>query len=224
MMNKLFFPSKDFNLLFFIFWILSVIVLFSTNRGDVELFMNRHSFPLLDKPVYYLTFLGHGTFAVIILIIMLFKNYYYSFYLFFTLLLVTIFSNLFKRFFFLDYLRPMWNFYYDDYSRVLYDAPVNYLRSFPSGHAMTAFALVAILALIIDKRNSTLWLFFLAILVSISRVYLLQHYFSDIVWGAIFGYLAATLGYHITELLFRKKKEKYFKASLITDLRHLVSK
>ncbi len=225
MMNKFFkvFPTKEFNILFFVFWVFSVVVLLFTNRGDVEILINKTSISAFDKPFYFLTFLGHGTFAVIVLIILMLKNYYHSFYMFFSLLFVTIFSNLFKRLFFLQLLRPQWNFYYDDYSRVIFDAPVNYLRSFPSGHTMTIFALAAILTLIINKRNFSLVFFFIAIMVSISRIYLLQHYYTDILWGAIFGFFAAYSGYCITEFLFKKTKDKHMKSSLFKDLKRWLS-
>ncbi len=220
-MNKILkhIPGRDFLILFLLFWMTSVIVLIFTDKDDVELFINSVSSPFFDKFFYVITYLGHGTFSSIILIIMLLRNYYHSLYLFFTLILVAFFSNLFKRIFFFQHLRPMWNLYYDDLHRVIIEAPVNYLRSFPSGHAMTVFAVAFILAVIFNKRIYTYILFFVAMIVCISRIYLLQHYFADIVWGSIIGISSAYLGIIITDYFFILNKEKLLNSSLLNRLK-----
>jgi undecaprenyl-diphosphatase len=61
------------------------------------------------------------------------------------------------------------------------------LSSFPSGHAMIMFSLVPILSESFSKWKYFFWT--IAILVSLSRIYLGVHYVSDIVAGAILGYL-----------------------------------
>ena len=64
--------------------------------------------------------------------------------------------------------------------------------SFPSGHAMGAFALCAILAFLIPyKRLPALALFLLALSVAVSRVYLVQHFFKDVYAGSILGLVLA---------------------------------
>lgn len=61
-------------------------------------------------------------------------------------------------------------------------------NSFPSGHTLTAFALLGFVALSWPyKRGGALALFGLALGVGISRVYLLQHFFKDIYLGAMLG-------------------------------------
>lgn len=226
-MNKILkhIPGRDFLILFLLFWLTSVIVLIFIDKDEVELFINSISLPFFDKFFYWITFLGHGTFASILLILMLLKNYYHSLYLFFTLILVAFFSNLFKRIIFFQHLRPMWNLYYDDLHRVIFEAPVNYLRSFPSGHAMTVFAVAFILAVIFNKRIYTYILFLVAVIVCISRIYLLQHYFVDIVWGSLIGISSAYLGIIITEHFFILNKEKLLNSSLLNRLkqRHRIS-
>ncbi len=59
--------------------------------------------------------------------------------------------------------------------------------SFPSSHAALSFASAGIIAYFDKKR---LWFYYLvAILISYSRIYLGCHYFLDIFFGAILGYL-----------------------------------
>ncbi|MEK7096731.1 MAG: phosphatase PAP2 family protein, partial [Patescibacteria group bacterium] len=61
--------------------------------------------------------------------------------------------------------------------------------SFPSTHAATAFVAAEILAYFNKKRK---WFYFaVAILISYSRIYLGCHYFFDVVFGAIIGWLVS---------------------------------
>ncbi len=64
--------------------------------------------------------------------------------------------------------------------------------SFPSGHTMSAFALYSLLVFLLpsQKRYATI-LFTIALLVGISRIYLVQHFWPDVYVGGIVGVLLA---------------------------------
>ncbi len=57
--------------------------------------------------------------------------------------------------------------------------------SFPSGHAVTAFAMATAIAFLTPRLGAPLFL--LAVLVGLSRVVILAHYASDVVAGAALG-------------------------------------
>lgn len=61
--------------------------------------------------------------------------------------------------------------------------------SFPSGHTMAAFALYSLLTLMAGRRYERWGLAFalLAILVGISRIFLVQHFLIDVLAGAFLG-------------------------------------
>lgn len=82
---------------------------------------------------------------------------------------------------------------------------VNY--SFPSMHAAAAFSLLPIL----NKKFSKLkwfWILF-AVFVSYSRIYLGLHYLSDVIAGAIIGYIVGFM------LVYSEEKYAIFKLSMV---------
>lgn len=66
-------------------------------------------------------------------------------------------------------------------------------KSFPSGHTTAAFATMTAVFFMGDKRYS--WTAFIfAILMGISRIYLVVHFPSDVLGGIIVGFTAGCLG------------------------------
>ena len=78
-------------------------------------------------------------------------------------------------------------------------------HSFPSGHSMAAWALFTLMAAIVRKTWFSLLCLFLAVSVSISRVYLMAHFLQDVVAGAMIGF---SLGYGVF-YFYEKWQNKY---------------
>ena len=87
--------------------------------------------------------------------------------------------------------------------------------SFPSGHTSAAFASWTALRLsipqVLDKKKARLFLILtlvLAILISLSRMYVGVHYPTDILGGLVLGILYGLAGYALGKLVIRKIEEK----------------
>jgi undecaprenyl-diphosphatase len=74
-------------------------------------------------------------------------------------------------------------------------------HSFPSGHAARAF-LIAALALGLGPGWLTLLLWIWAPLVSLARVSMGVHYFSDILVGALLGIIVGLIGFEVYPVFF----------------------
>lgn len=75
--------------------------------------------------------------------------------------------------------------------------------SFPSTHATLAFALAYVLS--VQEPKLTYWLYALATLIAISRVYLGAHFPSDVLFGGLLGYVIGYATITIGKKLHPKK-------------------
>ncbi|MFK7900044.1 MAG: phosphatase PAP2 family protein [Cyclobacteriaceae bacterium] len=66
---------------------------------------------------------------------------------------------------------------------------------FFSSHASNSFVIATFSYLLLKEKRGTILLFLWATLVALSRVYLIKHYFTDVLVGAIFGSLIGYLVY-----------------------------
>lgn len=179
--------TRWFLILFFLLMIAGSLFLIISRRGELVLFINAFSNSVLDRFFLRITDLGLGGFVAICGGVLLLFNYRWSLLVLVSLAWVGIFTNIFKRLLFTGKTRPLHYFYYDDFPRFIHDVPLTYYHSFPSGHSMTIFAFCSMLAYLFGGKITAVLLFVLAVLVQVSRIYLLQHFEEDVLAGAFLG-------------------------------------
>jgi len=172
-----------------------VLLIFS--KPEIHLWINQFNSPFSDWIFKHLTFLGDGIFIILPALVLLFFSLRHFTFLIVAYFSTGLFTQILKRVFFEDVVRP--SRYFQDLSYLHLVDGVKMLsgRSFPSGHATSAFALFLCLALISTNRYLKLTCFFLAALVAFSRVYLSQHFLIDIYTGSIIGSLGTLAFYQV---------------------------
>lgn len=115
-------------------------------------------------------------------------------------LLVGVFVFLLKELVFGNIPRPTKLLGYEAFLHLLKDTSVyKECFSFPSGHTMSAFAVMSMFAYLNKSHMFQLFLFFLAFVAAYSRIYLLQHFFIDTYFGMILGFLTTIITVKIFE-------------------------
>lgn len=89
----------------------------------------------------------------------------------------------------------------------------NYVNSFPSGHTSTAFTTALLLSFIIRKKFAVYFFPLIAFLVGYSRVYLAQHFVTDVLAGSIIGIISSYAALLIHNRILKKKSERLQKPS-----------
>ncbi|NQU85160.1 MAG: phosphatase PAP2 family protein [Mariniphaga sp.] len=196
-----------FSLPFILFLFVGGVLIVILEKGEILLAFNSISNSQLDQIFLQVTKIGLGSFVAIVGALLIFYKFRWPILVFINLAWVGLFTALFKRLFFNMASRPFHYFYYDDFSRFLYDAPLSYYNTFPSGHTMTIYAICSLMAILINRKLVSLVLFLIALMVGISRIYLLQHFFIDTYFGALIGIISTLLTIWLDNKLKLKQKK-----------------
>jgi membrane-associated phospholipid phosphatase len=176
--------------------------------GDQKLFfsINQLHHPFLDRLMTVFSAFGRGDTITIVFILLLLLPYFRTKeYLLSTLLfgLLTPVINHFSKMFF-EEVRPLGIYGIERVHTVPWlDNLFN--NSFPSGHTMGAFGFCMLLHHLLPQKKwyVTIVLFLLAIGCGYSRIYLGQHFFSDVLAGSLIGVLISWLIVIGTDLIFK---------------------
>lgn len=189
---------------FVLFLLVGGIFLSVIEQGDLIFYFSDHRSDFSNLFFFYFTKLGEELVFIFAFLLLLFVKFRYALTLPLLGFSVSFTSFLSKKLFAHD--RPYLFFreagLFDQISVVDGVVLNGGANSFPSGHTMAAFALYTFLALVITRKKGTaIMLFVTALLVGISRVYLVQHFFKDIYLGAILGLLLAVLWFYLQGLV-----------------------
>lgn len=186
------------NLWFLIPWLLFVIACsyfcIAYSKVDLHLMSNQFVGGWSDTLFLILTSTGDGLIIVIAIAILLFFNTRMAIQLAIIFIITTIVAHLFKDVLMQHMYRPYYVFKHLHIQlRLVSGMYMNEVSSFPSGHSMTAFSLLAFFAFYIRQHYIKFIFCITAILIAYSRVYLSQHFLMDILAGSIIGVITVVL-------------------------------
>lgn len=176
-------------------------------KNDSFLIINKYNSSYFDYFFQYYTYLGDGIIWVPLFVYtLLFKKEFFVAILA-SLIICTILTHFLKRVVFPDELRPIGVLM--DKVHVIKNFKVHRMHSFPSGHTSTAFTLALLLAYIVHKNFWTFFFPTVAFFVGYSRVYLAQHFVTDVFAGMLVGIISAYLSLLVYQYFIKRKKEKF---------------
>ena len=173
-------------------------------QGDAILFFSDNRFAFGDFFFKYFTKLGEEPIYIFLVSLFLFIRFRLAILIPMAGFMALIISYILKTYFSHD--RPFRYFtkndFIDQINLVEGVELFNGLTSFPSGHSMSAFAVFGLVAFLFPKKRYLgILMFLFALLVAISRIYLVQHFLKDIYLGSILGVGIAMLLYHLQALV-----------------------
>ncbi len=190
-----------------LFLIIGFIGVLMGDKAKFMLWLFQHRSTPSDYFFYYVTTLGEVYGYVIFGIVLWLKSWRKMLTVPILGAIVTIVTFLLKQFF--RHERPL--LYLNE---IGWDGPLSVLgyhvvtghTSFPSGHSMAVWALCTLMAAQIRIGWFSVLCIFIAVSVSLSRVYLMVHFLQDIVAGAAIG-IALGYGVHAAYLRIMRARQ-----------------
>lgn len=184
------------NRLFFSLWLLffAVGLYFLLKLGKAVTFvdLNPYHRSTLDTVFAWITFMGDGTFTVIVFVILLIRRHWsQATQVIAAFLFSALIAQILKSFFSMP--RPKQFFSPGTYPYFIDGVTHIGFASFPSGHTTSIFALATLLAIFTKNRNLKIVYLLGGVLVGYSRIYLGQHFLGDVLMGSCIGTITAVL-------------------------------
>lgn len=179
---------------YFFLVVIALCFLLAHGKEEVSLYVNQYvGNPLVDRFFYFITYLGDGRTVAFILALILFYNVRLGLSTALSFLCSSLVANLLKYTLFDDVNRPYYYYqYFLNPKRLIHyveGVDLHIHNSFPSGHSTQAFAIL--MCLVFASKSNTwklLWLV-IALMTSFSRVYLSQHWLTDVTAGSLIGFI-----------------------------------
>lgn len=200
------------NVLFLIFYLLSVLLVIvlkmNYSKEKLHLMLTSWHNSFSDSFFSIITNIGDGVFVIIVGVLLAFYKVKNGLLIISSFLLTGSIVQILKNYVFPDARRPFLHFQNPELLHQVKDVNIHIHNSFPSGHTASAFVLFFSLSILTGKKYLQITFFFMAALVSYSRVYLSQHFIEDIYAGSAIAIFITTLLYFI---IFRKETDITYK-------------
>ena len=189
-------PANNFGIAFILAIIFAIgtgiLILVLGKNGAFQL-INRNYNESLDQFFKYFTHYGDGVMWAPLGLFCFFLKRKYFIAVLAGVIISTLLAQFLKLVVYPDELRPI-NYLSENFPVHLVDGvTIRKIHSFPSGHTTTAFTMVLIMAHLINKKAWSIILPLLALLAGYSRVYLAQHFPTDVLAGMCIGIVSALL-------------------------------
>jgi membrane-associated phospholipid phosphatase len=197
---------------YFIFLLLGAALIIANSKADTHLEFNSFHAHFFDVFFSYVTYLGDGVTAVLVVIILLSVKFRFALIAGIANIISAIITQTLKHTIFSNVVRPK-KFFEGIHDLYFVPGVENYLyNSFPSGHSTCAFSLYFSLALILENKTYKFALFVVAFLVGYSRIYLSQHFLQDVYAGSLIGVSTSLTVYYFIQ----KSNKPWLEKSLVT--------
>jgi membrane-associated phospholipid phosphatase len=189
-------PANNFGIAFILATLIAigtgVLILILGKNGSFQLINSNHT-AITDQFFKYFTHYGDGLMWTPLGIYCFFYRRKYFVAVVAGVLISTILAQFLKRVVYPDELRPI-SYLSESFPVHTVDGVLmRKIHSFPSGHTTTAFTMALIMAYIINRKTWSVILPLLALLAGNSRVYMAQHFPTDIFAGMCIGIVSAIL-------------------------------
>ena len=204
-------PTNNFGIAFILATIIAIgtgIFILAVGKNGSFQFINSNHNEIADQVFKYFTHYGDGLMWAPLGIYCFFYRRKYFITVVAGVLISTILAQFLKRVVYPDELRPISYLSEIFPVHVVDGVTMRKVHSFPSGHTTTAFAMALIMAYIINRKVWSVILPLLAFLAGYSRVYLGQHFPTDIFAGMCIGIVSAIMSLLIYRKFVRYLDEK----------------
>lgn len=202
-MRKLMWQNRWFLVPFTMFILVCITLQLLYTKPQLHILLNKAHSPFFDLFFKYVTWLGDGAMIFVVAGFLLFVSYRHFFAFLSGSLLSTGVVSLIKKVLLTGVYRPMKYFsMYETYNlHFVEGVKLHSFNSFPSGHTAVAFSVFLMLLLLVKSNPAKLVLFFAAVIVSYSRIYLSQHFMIDLTAGALISVPLILLSFHYMQKL-----------------------
>lgn len=189
--------NRWFLIPYFIVVLVCLGIVLIASQASVHLYLNKFYSNFTDVFFKYITHLGDGLIIPFLVLLLIFIRLRHAFFLLSAYVVSGFFTQILKRSFFSHAPRP--TRFFEDLSQLHLVPGVEQLsmKTFPSGHATTAFAIMICFALISKNNLLKLLFFILGSIIAYSRVYLSQHFLTDILAGSFIGVMTGLWLYQV---------------------------
>jgi len=189
--------NRNYLLCYGFFFLLGLIIILGKGKTASFMMLNPFHQTLLDTFFIGVTFLGDGIFTVaVIILLMILRRWTQAWQLLTAFLLSALLAQVLKEFFRMP--RPWEVFNHgEQYGYFIKDITRRGFSSFPSGHSTSVFALATMLAIFEKNKIMNVFYVLTAVAVGYSRIYLGQHFLTDVLMGSFLGVFCSLLSHWV---------------------------